>query len=181
MPFVSLIAAEAVPPVGGFNPFMIIMLLGMLGLMFFMQSRARKQQANQAQFRSNLQPGQRVMTQGGLVGTIVSINEADDTVVLDSAGSLCEYMRAGISKTLEPATGLAVPVVTVPVAAATTETPVAVPVAAPTISNVPVATYTVEDEVSVDDLDILDELAADYHKSKVVDGGFDSGFNTSLN
>jgi len=103
-------AAAGDVPVGGFNPFMIIMMLGMLGLLFFMQSRAKKQAAQRDAFRTTLAPGQRVMTQGGLVGTIVAINEASDTVILDSAGSRCEYMRAGIAKTLDdaaPAVGLA--------------------------------------------------------------------------
>jgi preprotein translocase YajC subunit len=89
------------------DPFIIIMLVGMLALMFFTQSRARKQAAKQNEFRSSLQPGQRVMTQGGLVGTIVSVNDADETVILQSAGSTCEYKRAGIAKTLDPAVGVA--------------------------------------------------------------------------
>jgi len=102
--FLALFSAAAeVPPVGGFNPTMLIMLLGMLALLFWMQSRAKKQAAQRDAFRSQLMVGQRVMTQGGLVGTIVGINDATDTVILDSAGSRCEYMRAGIAKTLDDA------------------------------------------------------------------------------
>lgn len=90
---VSFFAGVEQAPVGGFNPMMIIMMVGMLGLLFFMQRRARKQAAERDQFRSHLVVGQRVMTQGGLVGTIVQINDAADTVVIDSAGSRCEYAR----------------------------------------------------------------------------------------
>ena len=97
----DIFAATPAPGVGGFNPMMIVMMLGMLGLLFFMQSRAKKQAAQRDAFRQTLRPGQRVMTQGGLVGTIVGINEATDTVIIDSAGSRCEYMRQGIAKTLD--------------------------------------------------------------------------------
>lgn len=166
---------------------LLIMLLGMLGLMFFMQSRAKKQQATQAQFRSNLQPGQRVMTQGGLIGTIVSINEAEDSVVLESAGSLCEYMRAGISKTLEPASGFAVAPA---VSAIPVGTPVTVlePAAGTTVETIteatvagaePIAAYTGGETAS--DFDVLDQLAAEYQQGNVEQNPeFTTGFDTSL-
>jgi len=157
---------------------MIIMLLGMLGLMFFMQSRAKKQAATQQQFRASLQPGQRVMTQGGLVGTIVSINDAEDTIVLESAGSLCEYKRAGIAKLLDAPEG---GIVGTPVAPRlplrTSATPVVKSETTEVVeSAVPVAgaAYVVADNSEVadwmkeytDSSDVLDSLSQEYHNSQ---------------
>jgi len=173
--FSILEAATPEVPVGGFNPAMLIMLVGMLALMFFMQSRAKKQAKAREAFRDTLQPGQRVMTQGGLVGTIVAINEAADTVILDSAGSRCEYMRAGIAKTLEdaPIGAYAVPATEVPVG--TTLTPVAEPkyganpvTPAPTgfLANVMGNLAGAAPEpVADDDLAELDAIAQAYHQS----------------
>jgi len=171
------------------DPFLIIMLVGMLALMFFTQSRARKNAATQNQFRASLQPGQRVMTQGGLIGTIVSINDADDSVILQSAGSTCEYKRAGISKTLEPALGvpavsdLAPIAVAEPAYGALANTDVGNIGSLGNLGNLgnlgtlgqlgaPEAgadsiAYVVEDEpAEQDDFAILDSITREYHESK---------------
>lgn len=74
---------QAAAPASGGNP-----LLGFLPLLFIvaifyflvfmpMQRQKKKQQ----QMLSNLQNGQVVITSGGMVGTIVSIN-TDDTLIL---------------------------------------------------------------------------------------------------
>ena len=133
------------------DPFIIIMLVGMLGLMFFMQSRAKKQAKSRDEFRHSLQPGQRVMTQGGLVGTIVAINEEADTLILDSAGSQCEYMRAGIAKTIE-GDG------TVPAVAAR---PTGIAGALANMGGVAQAAPTADDA----DLELLDSVSQEYHES----------------
>lgn len=48
-------------------------------LLFLPMQRQRKQQK---QLLANLQPGNVVQTSGGMVGTIVSLNSEDDTLVL---------------------------------------------------------------------------------------------------
>ena len=162
------------------DPFMIVMLVGMLGLMFFMQTRAKKQNAQREAFRNTLAPGQRVMTQGGLVGTIVSVNEAADTVIIDSAGSRCEYMRQGISKTLGEGdlAGLGtvgVPVGQVPTVPANPQYgAVAEPVAAQAaggflanaLGNLAGNAAAAGPVVTDDDLAELDAISRDYYESR---------------
>jgi len=83
---------------------MLIPIVALLGLMFFMSSRQRKQMRQQQAFRSELGPGQEVMTASGLFGTIVEIDEAGDRVTLESAGSRSVWLRAAISKRVDTPT-----------------------------------------------------------------------------
>ncbi|WP_245993323.1 preprotein translocase subunit YajC [Xylanimonas allomyrinae] len=75
--------------------------MALLGLMFFMSSRQRKQQKAQQEFRNELAAGQEVMTASGLFGTIVEIDEANDRITLDSAGSRSIWLRAAIAKRVD--------------------------------------------------------------------------------
>ena len=73
-----------------------------LGVMWLMTSRTRKQQRAAADFRANLEVGQEVMTGSGLYGTIVDID--GDTVTLESTpGSRTRWIRAAIAKLVPPA------------------------------------------------------------------------------
>jgi preprotein translocase subunit YajC len=173
----QLAGTEAVaPPVGGFNPMMIIFMLGMLGLLFFMQSKGKKAAQAREAFRSQLTVGQRVMTQGGLVGTIIGINEATDTIILDSAGSRCEYMRQGIAKTLDDAPagavagvgGLVPAVPATPQYGANTPAPAAGGFLANALNNL--ASANAGPQVSDDELAELDAISRDYHESRGSDG-----------
>jgi preprotein translocase subunit YajC len=72
-----------------------------LGVMWLMTSRTRKQQRAAADFRANLEVGQEVMTGSGLYGTIVAID--GDTVTLESTpGSRTRWIRAAIAKLVPP-------------------------------------------------------------------------------
>lgn len=88
---------------------MLIPIIALLGFMFFMSSRQRKQMKEQQAFRSELQPGHEVMTASGLFGTIVAIDEATDRVTIESAGSRSVWLRAAISKRVDSVAGEAVP------------------------------------------------------------------------
>ncbi|MCK9793497.1 preprotein translocase subunit YajC [Isoptericola sp. 4D.3] len=80
----------------------IILFVVLAGLMFFMSSRSRKQQRAQQEFRSQLAPGQEVMTGSGLFGTVVEIDEASDTVTIESTpGSQTRWLRAAIAKRVD--------------------------------------------------------------------------------
>lgn len=79
----------------------LFLIVAMLGLMFWMSSRQRKQQKAQQEFRNELIPGQEVMTASGLFGTIVDIDDANDRITLDSAGSRSVWLRAAISKRVD--------------------------------------------------------------------------------
>lgn len=173
----GLVAEAAVTAPGGFSPMLIFMVLGMLALMFFTQSRARKAAAAQNQFRTSLQPGQRVMTQGGLIGTIISINETDDSVILQSAGSTCEYKRAGLSKLLDSDTSASLMPVAVGAglgSVAGQNTTISEPAYGAMADSVSVAgqpvaetTYVVEeDPAELDDFALLDSITREYHESQ---------------
>jgi preprotein translocase subunit YajC len=81
---------------------LIILFVVLAGLMFFMSQRTRKQQKQQAEFRSQLAPGQEVMTGSGLFGTVVEVDEANDTVTIESTpGSQTRWLRAAIAKRVD--------------------------------------------------------------------------------
>src|SRR5690242_10327687 len=63
---------------------MTILLFVMLGLFVFMMFRRNKKtQQQQAQMQSQFAPGVEVMTSFGLFGRIVSIDEAENKVVIE--------------------------------------------------------------------------------------------------
>ncbi|WP_245885846.1 preprotein translocase subunit YajC [Xylanimonas oleitrophica] len=80
---------------------MIILIVVLLGLMFFMSSRTRKQQREAQQFRAELAPGQEVMTGSGMFGTVVEVDEESDVVTIESAGSRTRWLRAAIAKRVD--------------------------------------------------------------------------------
>lgn len=80
--------------------FLAILALA-FGVMWLMTSRTRKQQKAAAEFRSNLAPGQEVMTGSGLFATIVDVE--DDVITLEtSPGVTSRWLRPAIAKLVEP-------------------------------------------------------------------------------
>jgi preprotein translocase subunit YajC len=69
-------AAPANSIIGGIFP--IVVMVAIFYFVVFMPMR--KQQRNQKQMVSSLQNGQTVLTSGGIIGTIVAVN--DDTLIL---------------------------------------------------------------------------------------------------
>jgi preprotein translocase subunit YajC len=80
----------------------LILIVVLLGLMFFMTSRQRKQQRAAQEFRNELAPGQEVMTGSGMFGTIVEVDEANDIITIESApGARTRWLRAAIAKRVD--------------------------------------------------------------------------------
>ena len=80
----------------------LILFAVLIALMFFMSSRTRKQQKQQAEFRSELAPGQEVMTGSGMIGTVVAIDDASDTVTIETTpGTQTRWLRAAIAKRMD--------------------------------------------------------------------------------
>jgi preprotein translocase subunit YajC len=75
--FSLLLQAPSSNPIIGFLPLLVIVAIFYL-LVFMPMQRQKKQQA---QMLKDLQNGSVVLTTGGIVGTIVSINN-DDTLIL---------------------------------------------------------------------------------------------------
>lgn len=71
--------------------FLYVLLAAMLAMMFF-NGRKRKKAAEELQ--NKVVPGAKVILMSGIVGTIVSAE--DDRIVLNTAGSKLEVLRAAI-------------------------------------------------------------------------------------
>ncbi|OFI37879.1 preprotein translocase subunit YajC [Arthrobacter sp. SW1] len=111
---------------------MNILLFVLLGVFIFMMFRRNKKaQQQQAELQAKFAPGVDVMTSFGLFGRIVSIDEAENKVVLElSPGNLATVHRQAVTK-----------VVDAPVAA---EAAVEVPDDASSLGNAPQAGSTVD-------------------------------------
>ncbi|MGO1182104.1 MAG: preprotein translocase subunit YajC [Micrococcaceae bacterium] len=98
----SLLAQDG-EPAAGFDPFFIIMLAVFGLLIFFMFRRSKKAQQEQQKRRSSLEPGQEVMTGAGIFGTVVSVNQDDNKVVLElSPGNTVTVHIQAIGQVVEP-------------------------------------------------------------------------------
>lgn len=75
--FTLILQSSASNPIVGFLP--LILIIGIFYLLVFMPMQ--KQRKQQQAMLKNLQNGSTVVTSGGIVGTIVTINN-DDTLIL---------------------------------------------------------------------------------------------------
>lgn len=78
MPLSFLVQSAPGQPSGFGLPLMLLMFLGLYLLLFLPAMRQRKKRQKMLQA---LQPGQLVLTNGGLIGIIVTISD-DDTLIL---------------------------------------------------------------------------------------------------
>lgn len=88
---------------GGGNYMFIIMIVGFIALMYFVMIRPqKKRQKEQQDMQNNVQPGARVMTIGGLYGTVVDSD--DETVTLEASDdNFLVFARQAIAKVITPA------------------------------------------------------------------------------
>jgi len=87
-----------------FDPFTIIMLAVLAVLIFFMFRNSRKRQADARNLQAKVQPGAKVMTNFGVFGTILSIDEDENQVLLEtSPGTVLTVHRQTIARVVEPA------------------------------------------------------------------------------
>jgi preprotein translocase subunit YajC len=86
-----------------FDPFTIIMLAVLAVLIFFMFRNSRKRQAEARNLQSKVQAGAKVMTNFGVFGTILSIDEDENQVLLEtSPGTVLTVHRQTIARVVEP-------------------------------------------------------------------------------
>ena len=79
--------------------FFIVILVVMIGLMFWQSKKAKQQQqAERKDFRSNLQPGTEIITIGGIIGKVVSVDTEYEEIVIDSEGSQLRFGFNAISR-----------------------------------------------------------------------------------
>ena len=77
----------------------------LFGVMYFILIRPQKKQAQKTQdMLSQIKPGDKVVTIGGLHGIVEEINSADNTVVLDCEGIFLTFEKLAISRISKVAT-----------------------------------------------------------------------------
>lgn len=78
--------------------FLIVFIVVMFGMMFWQSKKAKQQQAERQDFRANLQPGTEVITIGGVIGKVVSVDTEYEEIVIDSEGSQIRFGFNAISR-----------------------------------------------------------------------------------
>ncbi|WP_239457463.1 preprotein translocase subunit YajC [Bifidobacterium pullorum] len=68
------------------------------GMMWWQSKKAKQQQQARQDFRANLQPGTEVITIGGVIGKVVSVDTQYEEIVIDSEGSQLRFSFNAISK-----------------------------------------------------------------------------------
>lgn len=76
----------------------IVIIVVMFGMMFWQSKKAKQQQAERQDFRANLQPGTEVITIGGVIGKVVSVDTEYEEIVIDSEGSQIRFGFNAISR-----------------------------------------------------------------------------------
>ncbi|WP_026378295.1 preprotein translocase subunit YajC [Agromyces italicus] len=86
-----------------FDPFTLIMLAVLAVLIFFMFRNSRKRQAEAKELQSKVQVGAKVMTNFGVFGTILSMDEEENQVLLEtSPGTVLTVHRQTVARVVEP-------------------------------------------------------------------------------
>jgi preprotein translocase subunit YajC len=124
-----VIQAAAASGGGSFTPLLLIVLL--FAVMYFLMIRPQQKRRREAmQMQNSLGPGDRIVTIGGLHGTVVSVE--DDVVTLEaSPGVHLQFARPAIARVVSQADA---PVTPEPV----TQEPVADSVVDDTVAETPV-------------------------------------------
>lgn len=78
--------------------FLVVLIVVMFGMMFWQSKKAKQQQAERQDFRSNLQPSTEVITIGGIIGKVVSVDTEYEEIVVDSEGSQLRFGFNAISR-----------------------------------------------------------------------------------
>ena len=84
------------------DPMTLIMLGLVAVLIFFMFRNSKKRQAQMAEMQNNMQPGAEVMLQSGIYGTIVSVDEEENRVTVQSGTSTLVVHRNAIGQVITP-------------------------------------------------------------------------------
>ncbi|MFP3465525.1 preprotein translocase subunit YajC [Leifsonia sp. SIMBA_070] len=81
----------------------ILMVVILAALVFFMFRNSRKRRRDQEETRSKMVPGAEVMTNFGLYGTLISVDEANNTAVIEtSPGHEVKVHRQVLARVVEP-------------------------------------------------------------------------------
>ena len=85
------------------DPLTIVMVVILAALVFFMFRNSRKRRKEQDETRSKMVPGAEVMTNFGLYGTLLSVDEDDNTALIEtSPGHVVKVHRQVLARVVEP-------------------------------------------------------------------------------
>src|SRR3954470_4991655 len=105
MSFAPIVVHTAAAPTGGFTPdplsIGLVAVLAIMIIFMFRNSRKRKRYAEELQ--NKFVPGAEVMTQHGIYGTLVSIDdEKNEAVIETTPGTKLRVHRQVISRVIDP-------------------------------------------------------------------------------
>src|ERR1700709_1331761 len=96
------LAAAAAP--GGIDPTTIIFIIAAVLLVGFMIFNGRRNRSRQAEVRSKIVPGVDVMTNFGLFGKLLSVDEVTNVAEIETTpGTIVRVHRQTLSKVVTPA------------------------------------------------------------------------------
>jgi len=91
-----------------FDPYTLVLLALLAVMIFFMFRNSRKRKAEMEAAREKMVPGVEVMTNFGLFGTLLSIDEESNVATLEtSPGSVVRVHRQTLSRVVEDTTSVA--------------------------------------------------------------------------
>jgi preprotein translocase subunit YajC len=85
---------------------LLIVMVAVLALFIFMQVRSsKKRRAEQEQLQTKMVPGAQIMTQFGLFGTLLSVNEESNEALIETTpGTVVRVHRQTLLKVVEDET-----------------------------------------------------------------------------
>ena len=85
------------------DPTIILLVLLLAVMIIFMFRNNKKRQRDAESMKNNLQPGVELMTGSGLFGTVVSIDDEANKIVIESTpGTLLTIHRQAIARLIDP-------------------------------------------------------------------------------
>jgi len=99
----TIVHAATAPAAGGIDPLTIglVVLLAVMVIFMFRNSRKRKREAEE--LKDKFVPGAEVMTQHGIYGTLISIDDEKNEAILETTpGTRLRVHRQTISRVIDP-------------------------------------------------------------------------------
>ena len=81
-------AAAAVPEQPGMGSFWIMMLLMVIVMYFFMWRPESKRRKEMAKFREGLKKGDKIITAGGIYGSVKEVKAGEPTILIEVDGNV---------------------------------------------------------------------------------------------
>jgi len=101
----TLLAATSTKSANPFSPLILIALLGVVFYMLLIRPQ-RRQQQQQKDLANNLDPGDEVVTHGGMFGTITEVDDDEGTILLEVADGIeLRMLKQAVARRLNDVQG----------------------------------------------------------------------------